>query len=120
MVSCGLVVDDDPYFVTLVARILEAMGVERILTAPDAATALEQAVAHRPPAALVDVGLPDRDGTDLGKELAALCWSPRVVLTSTDNDAVAALDSAPGGVSLPFLPKEDLAERELRRLLRSA
>jgi two-component system KDP operon response regulator KdpE len=120
MVPSVLVVDDDPDFLALATRILEAMGVERIVTAPNAAAAVALAAAHRPYAALVDLGLPDRDGTDLGQELAALAWSPRVVLTSADPDAVTALDPSPGAGSLPFLSKEDLAEGELRRLLGSA
>jgi CheY-like chemotaxis protein len=111
-----LVVDDDADFLALASRMLEAIGVERILTAQNAAAALTQAAAHRPGAALVDVGLPDRDGVELGQELAALAWSPRVVLTSSDNEAVTADELASGGVSLPFLAKEDLAEGELRQL----
>jgi DNA-binding response OmpR family regulator len=119
MVPSVLVVDDDPDFLALAARILQAMGIAQVLTAPNAATAVAQAVAHRPRAVLVDVGLPDRDGIDLGNELARLAWSPRVVLTSTDRDVVSALEPAGGGVSLPFLPKEDLTEARLRQLLDS-
>jgi DNA-binding NarL/FixJ family response regulator len=63
---------------------------------------------------LVDVGLPDRDGIELARELAALPWAPRVVLTSTDRDAV----SGPRADGLPpFVPKEDLPGVSLYRLL---
>src|SRR3954463_14816414 len=117
MVPSVLVVDDDPDFLALAERILEAMGIKQVLTAPNAAAAVAQAVAHRPCAMLVDVGLPDRDGIDLGHQLAALDWSPRVVLTSTDRDAVTSVEPPAGAKSLPFLPKEDLAEAELRQLL---
>ena len=117
MMPSVLVVDDDADFLALATRILQAIGVEEILTAPNAAAALAKAAAHRPEAALVDVGLPDRDGTDLAQELAALDWSPRVVLTSSDHDAVTAVDAASGIARLPFVPKEDLAEGELLRHL---
>jgi CheY-like chemotaxis protein len=116
MVACVLVVDDDAEFLALAARMFAAIGVEQILTAPTAADALIQATAHQPGAALVDVGLPDRDGIDLAQELVALAWSPRVVLTSSDNEAVAAVNEGSGAVNLPFLAKEDLAEGELRHL----
>jgi CheY-like chemotaxis protein len=110
MASSVLVVDDDPDFLALAARILEEMGVEEILTAASAATAIAAAHAGRPQAALVDVGLPDRDGLDVARQLAALPWSPRVVLTSTDEDAG---DSE----RLPFLPKQELTDGALCKLL---
>jgi DNA-binding response OmpR family regulator len=113
MVSSVLVVDDDPDFLALATRILHEMGVEEISTARSAATALAEADASRPRAALVDIGLPDRDGIDLARELAGLPWSPRVVLTSTDSE--------PGSTeSLPFLPKEELTDGALRKLFSDA
>jgi CheY-like chemotaxis protein len=112
-----LVVDDDRAFLSLATRLLEAIGVEAVATAEDAAAAIAAANAERPQAALVDVGLADRDGIDLAYELAALPWRPRVVLTSTDTDAVHSLDARNGGRRLPFVPKEDLATVPLRRLL---
>ena len=112
-----LVVDDDPTFLSLAARILEGIGVEVVATAQDAEAAITAAQATRPQAALVDVGLPYGDGIALAHELAALPWGPRVVLTSTDRDAVSGLDARDGRGSLPFLPKEELANGHLRRLL---
>jgi CheY-like chemotaxis protein len=120
MVSSVLVVDDDPQFLALATRIFEGMGVEQVLTAADAATAIAQCEAHEPPAALVDVGLPDRDGIELAHQLAALPWSPLVVLTSTDRDAMTTLDPPAGRASLPFLPKEELLDGRLRELLADA
>jgi DNA-binding NarL/FixJ family response regulator len=117
MVSSVLLVDDDPVFLTLAARICDNLGIEVVATAPDAATAIVAAQATRPEAALVDVGLPDRDGIDLGYELAALPWRPRVVLTSSDRDAVKFIDKHDGDRRLPFVPKEELANKPLSRLL---
>jgi DNA-binding NarL/FixJ family response regulator len=65
----------------------------------------------------VDVGLPDRDGADLARQLAALPWSPRVVLTSADSDAGRAIEARQGDRVLPFIPKADLASDALLRLL---
>jgi CheY-like chemotaxis protein len=111
-----LVIDDDPAFLSLTAQILEGVGAD-VLTAPDAAKAIALAQAARPDAVLVDVGLPDRDGIDLGHELAALPWRPRVVLTSTDSDAIGAIDTGSEGPVLSFIPKEELGYDSLRQLL---
>jgi hypothetical protein len=47
-------------------------------------------------------------GLDLARELAACPWEPRVVLTSTDSDAVSAIDRDSEGPGLSFIPKEEL------------
>jgi DNA-binding response OmpR family regulator len=112
-----LVVDDDPEFLALATRVFESMGFEVVATAQDAASAIAAAHATKPEAALVDVGLPDRNGVDLGTELAALPWGPRVVLTSTDSDVDTAAEWSESTVQLPFIAKEDLATDRLRRLL---
>jgi hypothetical protein len=39
---------------------------------------------------LVDAELPDGDGITLARELAALPWRPRIVLTSIDRDIATA------------------------------
>lgn len=115
MVRSVLVVDDDLGFLALAARVLEEMGVERVMTAQDAARAEIAAEAHRPNAILVDVGLPDRDGIALAQQFVALPWGPRVVVISTDAD-VRRLISAGDG-ALPFIVKEELAGVTLRELL---
>jgi CheY-like chemotaxis protein len=112
-----LVVDDDPGFHSLATRILRAAGVKMVATAANAAQALTAADALQPSAVLVDVGLPDRDGVDLARELAARPWRPRVGLTSTDKDAVAGSPGPGEGDALPFVPKEDLPTAPLSRLL---
>jgi DNA-binding NarL/FixJ family response regulator len=117
MVVSVLIVDDDPTFLSLAERALEGMGIEVVATAQDPAAAIEAAKATRPGGALVDIGLPDREGIDLAYQLAALPWSPRVVLTSTDRDAGSALDAHDGRHRLPFVPKEELADGRLSRLL---
>ena len=116
MVSSVLLVDDDPAFLALAARIVEELGVDAVTTATDVAGAIAAANTTRPEAAIVDVGLPEREGIDLAYELAALPWRPRVVLTSTDRDAAGAIADR-ARVPLPFVPKEELADGSLRRLL---
>jgi CheY-like chemotaxis protein len=98
---CVLIVDDDPVFLTLAARIVAELGVDAVATAEDAAEALKVAEDSRPDAVLVDVGLPDRDGTDLAYELSDLPWRPRVVLTSSDSEAFWPSSRAKGITSSP-------------------
>jgi DNA-binding response OmpR family regulator len=112
-----LIVDDDPDFLALASRVVKSKGGEVVATAVDAASALIAANATRPQAALVDVGLPDRNGIDLGTELAALPWGPKVVLTSTDDDIDDEIERSDGPVKLPFIAKENLAGERLFRLL---
>jgi DNA-binding NarL/FixJ family response regulator len=81
-----------------------------IAAAPASATEL------RPDAALVDVGLPDGDGSALAPLLVALPWRPRVVLISSDADAISPADARRLGAQ-GFLPKADLPNAPLRQLL---
>jgi DNA-binding NarL/FixJ family response regulator len=76
----------------------------------EASTAAEGASAARelePDLVLLDVGLPDGDGIELAKELSALPWRPRIVLTSVDSDAASADEVARSGAH-GFVPKHDL------------
>ena len=112
-----LIVDDDPAFLALAARIVEDLGAAVVAKAGSATSAIIAAEETHPDAALVDVGLPDRDGIDLAYELAGLPWAPRVILTSTDSDACSAITTGGGAGMLPFVSKEDLANGVLRELL---
>ncbi len=114
-----LIVDDDPTFLSLVTRILTQAGFEVVATAEDGASAVSAANAKKPDAALVDLGLPDREGVDLAHELAELPWRPRVVVTSTDSEAGLALDATGGRPRLAFIAKKDLANGGLPGLLMS-
>jgi CheY-like chemotaxis protein len=112
-----LVVDDDRAFRGIASRILRELGFEVIIETADAAGAIAEAEAKHPDAVLVDIGLPDGDGIELARTLAALPWSPSVVLTSSDQDSAIAITSRHGEPPVPFVPKEDLANGSLRGLL---
>jgi DNA-binding NarL/FixJ family response regulator len=116
--SSVLVIDDDDAFRGLVRRILCAAGFVVVGEAATVAAAIATAHALRPDAALVDVGLPDGDGIALARELAALPWRPRIVLTSTDPDAASADDVRRSGARA-FVPKDELPDVRLHRLLAS-
>ena len=111
-----LVVDDDASFRKLATRTLRSWGYAVVGEAATFAEAVQCATALRPDAALVDVGLPDGDGFELAQQFAALPWSPRVVLISSDadsaNEAIARRMGAAG-----FVPKDELLGASLRRLI---
>jgi CheY-like chemotaxis protein len=115
-VALVALIDDDLDFLRLAERVLMDMGVTVVATAQSAATALRAVESSRPDAVLVDIGLPDRDGVDLGTTLAAMPWRPRVVLTSSDSDALGT-NGREGARGLPFIPKNELASDAMRSLL---
>jgi DNA-binding NarL/FixJ family response regulator len=102
-----LVVDDDVAFRRLAVRMVTAAGLNVVGEAGTAAEALAAAVALKPEAALVDVDLPAGSGIELARELTALPWRPRVVLTSVDADAAGPDDVRRTG-ACAFVHKSEL------------
>ena len=111
-----LVIDDDAAFRELSSELVRGAGMRVAGAAGTFAAGAAAAKELRPDAALVDVGLPDGDGLELARSIAALPWSPRVVITSSDADAVTD-DAARGLGAVGFLPKTELANGSLRELL---
>ncbi|MDX6726310.1 MAG: hypothetical protein QOK49_1115 [Baekduia sp.] len=112
-----LVVDDDAAFRGLAVRILTSCGFDIVGQAETVASGMTRALALRPDAILVDVRLPDGSGIVLGLELAALPWAPRVVLTSSDSDAEGEIPTYDHRAALAFVPKDELPNAPLVRLL---
>jgi CheY-like chemotaxis protein len=110
-----LIVDDDPAFRRLVRLLLAGLGLVVAGEADTVATALAAAAALRPSAVLVDVHLPDGDGVWLARQLLALPWRPRVVLTSGDADVAMQRDVVGSGAAA-FVPKDRLPDAALDRL----
>lgn len=99
-----LVVDDHPVVRNgLVALLTGQPWVARTIEAGDVASALDVAGRHRPGVAVVDLGLPDGDGTDLTRRLTALVPGCRVLvltMTSSGDSARAALGAGASGYVL--------------------
>ena len=113
-----LVVDDDPHLLRALRISLRAAGHE-VVTAPDGTTALREAAAAHPDVVVLDLGLPDLDGTEVLAGLRPWFTGPVLVLSArTDSqDKVAALDAgADDYVTKPFDMAELLAR--LRAALR--
>jgi DNA-binding NarL/FixJ family response regulator len=116
MTGCVLIVDDDPAFLAAARRMLRAHGLRVVGEAATVADGLVTAMSLRPAGLLVDVFLPDGDGIALARALAGAPWHPRMLLTSSDPDAVGPDELQLDGIS-GFLAKADLPDAPLRRLL---
>jgi two-component system KDP operon response regulator KdpE len=113
-----LVVDDEPQIRRALAVNLRARGYDVDL-AGTGRDALGQAAAMHPDVVLLDLGLPDIDGTEVVRGLRGWSHVPIIVLSVRDAepDKVAALDSgADDYVTKPFGMDELLAR--LRAALR--
>jgi CheY-like chemotaxis protein len=111
-----LVIDDDPEFRAWASRMLTDMGLSVVAEADSVEAATRAARKLRPQSALIDVGLPDGDGVTLAAALAALPWRPRIVLTSTDPDALTDASAQSVGAAA-FIAKHDLPDSALPALL---
>jgi CheY-like chemotaxis protein len=115
MARSVLVIDDDAVFRGLARRVLAGCGLDVAGEADSAAAGRAAAARLKPEAALVDVMLPDGDGVALARELSALPWGPRVVLTSSSVDA-AGRDEIDGSGAVAFVPKAELPGVRLDQL----
>jgi two-component system KDP operon response regulator KdpE len=106
-----LVVDDEPQIVRALRINLAARGYH-VLTAYDGAAALRAAAEGKPDVVVLDLGLPDLDGTEVIAGLRGWSTVPIIVLSArTDSgDKVQALDAgADDYVTKPFGMDELLA-----------
>src|SRR3954447_4871272 len=115
MPAAVLIVDDDPWFRRVAIRLLESAGLSVAGEAGSASEAIAAVEALAPGAVLLDVGLPDGDGVSLAGKLAALPSRPRVVLTSSDPDAVTHELAQRSGADA-FVPKHELTDVRLHAL----
>ncbi|MEU7528647.1 response regulator [Saccharothrix sp. NPDC042600] len=106
-----LVVDDEPQIVRALRINLSARGYA-VLTAHDGTAALKAAAEGKPDVVVLDLGLPDVDGTEVIAGLRGWTSVPIIVLSArTDStDKVEALDAgADDYVTKPFGMDELLA-----------
>jgi two-component system, OmpR family, KDP operon response regulator KdpE len=99
-----LVVDDDPHIVTALRITLQAHGYA-VATAPDGESALRLAAQHPVGVVILDLGLPDIDGTTVITRLRGWSRVPILVLSARhgSNDKVEALDAgADDYITKPF------------------
>ncbi|WP_214409455.1 response regulator transcription factor [Sphaerisporangium fuscum] len=81
-----LLVEDDATIRTALMRGLRDRG-HAVSSAPTAMDGLRQALAERPDLIVLDLGLPDLDGTEMLRMLRAVSRVPVIVATARDGDA---------------------------------
>lgn len=114
----ALVIDDEPQIRRVLRHALESEDI-RVLEAGSARDGLDVAAAERPDLVIVDLGLPDRDGADVCRDLRAWTAAPILILTArhSDSEKVALLDAgADDYVTKPFSAEE--VKARVRALLR--
>ncbi len=116
-----LVIDDEANILRLVRDYLEQAGY-RVLTASTAETGLHALRRETPDLLVLDLGLPDRDGWDLTRQIRAdrqLANLPIIMLTARveDSDKIIGLElGADDYITKPFNPREVVAR--VRAVLR--
>lgn len=111
-----LIVDDDRGFGRAATEMLADRGYRVLGQATTVAEALASCDQLGPDAVLLDVRLPDGDGVSLAETLRARPDRPRVLLTSTDRQAVSPALLRHSGAN-GFLPKAELACSDLDSFL---
>lgn len=116
-----LVVEDDRPVRNLIVTTLKSHDY-RYLTAENGKTAIMEASSHNPDIVLLDLGLPDIDGTEVITNIRGWSNMPIIVISarSEDSDKITALDAgADDYLTKPFSVEELLARFRVtqRRLL---
>ncbi len=106
-----LVVEDDPPVLNLISTTLKAHEYRHV-SARNGAAALLEASSHNPDIMLLDLGLPDMDGTEVIEKIRGWSNLPIIVISARaeDSDKIAALDAgADDYLTKPFSVEELLA-----------
>lgn len=114
-----LVCDDDPQILDVLTLVLSEAGFE-VTPAATGEEALACAIARPPDAAIIDVLLPDQEGTEVCRRLREWSRMPILMLSAVDEEQrkVRALQrGADDYVTKPFAPAELIARLQaaLRR-----
>ena len=115
-----LVVDDDPHIREVVQFALDKEGFDT-LEAGDGAQALERFAADRPDLIVLDITMPELDGTEVCRRIRQTSRTPIIFLSSRDDEIDRVLGLELGGddyITKPFSPRELVARVKavLRRL----
>lgn len=109
--SLVLVIEDDSQMRRYLRTVLTDEGYQ-LIEATTAQEGIKQVGLRRPDLIILDLGLPDKDGLEVTRDLREWTTTPIIVLTarSQENDKVAALDlGADDYLTKPFGTNELLA-----------
>ncbi len=124
MAPSTVLVIDDEIQIRRVVRNAFASGGVRVCEADTAASGIDLAAAERPDLIILDLGLPDRPGVEVCREIRKWSTAPILVLSArhSDEEKVALLDAgADDYVTKPFsTPELQARARALMRRTQSA
>lgn len=106
-----LIIEDDPGISAFLRTTIGAAGYD-VLTSSDGKTALQMIASHCPDCILLDLGLPDMDGSEIICNVRSWTQTPIIVISARimEEDKAAALDAgADDYMSKPFGAIELLA-----------
>ena len=110
-----LIVDDHAPFRRAVGELLVAAGYEVVGDATDGRTGVTEALRLEPAVVLLDVQLPDIDGFEVARQLAAAGHAGAMILVSGRSGAYRRrVAESP---ALGFIPKDELTADALAGLL---
>lgn len=114
-----IIVDDNPAFINVAARLLQRGDISVIGIASTIAEALQRVQELAPDVTLVDVDLAGESGFDLARKLYRQHRdaSPKIILISAHSEQEFA-DMIAASPAVGFLPKEDLTPGAVHDLLR--
>ncbi len=115
-----LIIEDELRIRSLLIGALNERG-HSVDSARDGMTGLAKALEHRPDLVLLDLGLPDVDGTDVLDMLRAVSTVPVIVTTARDDDqtVIRALDAGADDYLVKPFTAAQLAARVSAVLRRS-
>ena len=106
-----LIIEDDPGISNSLKITVNAAGYDALVTV-DGKSAIQMIASHCPDCILLDLGLPDMDGSDIIRSVRSWTKTPIIVISarSMEEDKIAALDGgADDYVTKPFSAGELLA-----------
>ena len=116
MSTTVLIVDDHATFRSFARALLQAEGYSVVGEARDGTTALREFRRLRPDVVLLDIQLPDINGFEVARQLAAERSTAAVVLIST-RDASEYRRRLAGSVARGFIAKSALSGASLGAIL---
>jgi len=118
-----LIIDDDELLVGAIQRKFETAGFQ-VITATRGGQGRERVKSDSPDLVILDLALPDDDGTDICRDVRAFSRVPIIMLTgrAEETDRIVGLElGADDYVTKPFSPRELVARmRAVRRRYRPA
>ena len=111
-----LLVDDHLDFRRQARALLEAESILIVGEASDGTSAVDEAATIRPDVVILDIGLPDIDGFEVARRLAALETPPLVILISSREAATFGIRIA-SSCAAGFVRKDDLSAAAIGALV---